>query len=287
MPARRTAVIVLGMHRSGTSAVTGATIRLGFAPPRTLLPSTVDNPTGFHESLPIDRMDHLILNALGQDWFHCLNFDPDTLDAAAQAAALDSCVAILRQEYADAPAFVLKDPLMCLTVPIWLAALRAIGAAVSVLIVARHPDEVANSLYRRDRLPSADTTAVWLHYVLEAERLTRGLPRAVVLYTDLLRDWRGCMARAGATANIVWPLPPWSMQPGRGEVVIGALRHHVAAGDPVTVGKPPIRDLASEAWQAVGQLRDETAFPFAHNRLDYARACFARCRASAHSREIA
>ena len=48
----RTAVLVLGMHRSGTSSVAGALIRLGGAAPLTLMPPhETQNPRGFWESL--------------------------------------------------------------------------------------------------------------------------------------------------------------------------------------------------------------------------------------------
>lgn len=277
----RRAVIVLGMHRSGTSAVTGATIRLGLTPPRTPAPPNEDNPTGFHESVPIAALNHLVLNVLGLTWYHCLSFDPDVLDEAARAAAFDNCVALLRDEFADAPAFVMKDPLLCMTLPIWLAPLRHLGAAVSALIVIRHPDEVARSVFERDALPEDETPAVWLHHLLEAERLTRGLPRAVVFYTELLHDWRGCMARAGRIANIAWPVPPDRIAPEPGEVAIPSLRHHTAGEGTFMVGSPPVRALIGEAWRVFQELADDPWSAPCQARLDRLRARFAVERGAA------
>jgi hypothetical protein len=269
----RVAVVVLGMHRSGTSAVAGAAIRLGLAPPKTPLAPTDDNPTGFHESVPLDNFNHLLLNAMGRSWYDCLSFSPDMLNEAARAAAFNYCTEVLRQEFANEPAFVVKNPMLCLTLPLWLPALRAVGAAVSALLVVRHPEEVARSLFWRDMLPETVSTAVWLHHMLEAERMTRGIPRAVVLYADLLRDWRDCMARAGQTANITWPTPP--LQTDTDGVVIRSLRHHIAAANSVTVGPPPMRELLREAWSALRQLRDNPALPIAQARLDNVRSRFA------------
>jgi hypothetical protein len=266
------------MHRSGTSAVAGAAIRLGLAPPRTPLAPNLDNPTGFHESRLIVNLNHLILNAVGRDWYHCLSFDPDMLDDDAQATASDRCTAILRQEFNHEPAFVMKDPLLCLTLPIWLPALRGLNAAVSVLLVLRHPEEVARSLFQRDMLPEADTVAVWLHHMLEAERMTRDLPRAVVFYNDLLRDWRGCMSRAGRDADIVWPHAPQQFPSDPGDVAIRSLRHYLAKADSVAIGPPGVRGLVNEAWSAFRQLGDGSGAPFACNRLDFVRARFAAHR---------
>jgi hypothetical protein len=271
----RAAVIILGMHRSGTSALAGAAVRLGLAPPKTLLLANADNPTGFHESVPVADLNHLILNAVGRNWYHCLSFDPDMLDAAARAAALESCTAILRKEFADEPAFVVKDPLLCLTLPIWLPALRDVGAAVSVLLAVRHPDEVARSVFVRDGLPESYTASVWLHYMLHAERMTRGFPRAVVTYTDLLDDWRRCMTRAGHIAHIAWPRPSSLFQYDSDDVVTRSLRHHIAAANSVSVGAPQFRDLMNEAWLALCELADNPGSPRIYQRLDDVRSRFA------------
>lgn len=276
----RVAVIVLGMHRSGTSAVTGAAIRLGMAPPRTPLAPTEENPNGFHEPAPLVDLNHLFLGAIGCNWYNCLSLTPDMLDADARAAAFDKCTEVLRQEFDEAPAFVVKDPLLCLTLPLWLPALRAVGAAVSVLLVARHPEEVARSLFHRDMLPEATSVVVWLHHMLEAERMTRDLPRAMVLYDDLLHDWRGCMARAAAIAGFTWPKPidPFASNDDGG--VVRSLRHHTTAANAVTVGPPAIRDLIDEAWVAFRHLRDNPALPIVQARLNQVRARFAVQRAS-------
>ncbi len=44
------ALLVLGMHRSGTSSIAGAMVRLGGAAPLNLLPPADDNPKGFWKS---------------------------------------------------------------------------------------------------------------------------------------------------------------------------------------------------------------------------------------------
>jgi hypothetical protein len=276
----RRAVIVLGMHRSGTSAVAGAAICLGLAPPRTPMAPTPDNPTGFHEPLSLTALNELFLKALGCTWHDCLSFDPDTIDDAARATALEGCTAILRKEFGDEPAFVVKDPRLCLTLPIWLPAFRALGAAMSVLLVVRHPDEVVKSVFWRDMLPESDTAAVWLHHLLEAERATRGIARAVVSYANLLHDWRGCMARAGRLANIGWPTPDRLFRPNIGGVVIPSLQHHIAASGHVSAGSPLLCDLANEAWLAVRQMEDNPSAESEHDRLDYVRSRFAAWRTS-------
>ncbi len=277
-PPRR-AVIVLGMHRSGTSAVAGTAVRLGLAPPLHPLPAAADNPSGFHESMAVVGLNHLLLRAAGCDWPDCLSFSPDLLDSAACAAAFNVSRQILRQEFPGAQAFLMKDPRLCLTLPAWLPALHAVGAAVSVLLVVRHPEEVVRSLSRRDGLPEAVTAPLWLHHMLEAERVSRPFPRAIVFYDDLMRDWRGCMARAGRDAKIVWPMGRDGVETGMGDVPRSSLRHHAAGQDRAAVGPPLVRDLIADTWRALRALQDRALSSVARANLDMARVRLTAWRA--------
>jgi hypothetical protein len=193
------------MHRSGTSAVAGTAVRLGLAPPRTPLPAADDNPGGFYESTPVVETNYHILLAAGCSWNLCLTFEPDRILETLQPGTPRVLALTLPREFGISPAFVLKDPRMCLTLPAWIPALHALGTVPSVLIVVRHPAEGVWSLARRNQSPEVETAPHWLHHMLEAERSRRGLPRAVLFYNDLLRDWRRCFRHVGHTASITWP----------------------------------------------------------------------------------
>ncbi len=266
------------MHRSGTSAVAGTAIRLGLAPPNTMLPPSVDNPAGFHESLPVTVLNHRLLRAAGCTWDDCFSFDVNRLDEVTRAAAFDEILTILSREFTDEPAFLMKDPRFCLTLPVWLPALRAAGVAVTVLLVIRHPEEVTRSLSMRNGFSEAAVAPLWLHHVLEGERSTRGLPRAVVAYEDLLSDWRGCMSRAGRIAGIAWPAGVGRDRPDIDAFLNPSSRHHVAARDSADIGPPPVRGLIEVAWSALREMRHNPASPFLPEWLDQARATFAARR---------
>jgi hypothetical protein len=281
---QRQAVIVLGMHRSGTSAVAGTAVRLGLAPPRRMLPSSADNPSGFYEAVSLTTFNETVLHTAGCAWHDCLSFDLNRFDDADRAAVADVGLRILQDEFADAPAFLIKDPRLCLTLPVWLPALRVAGAATAVLLVIRHPEEVVRSLSRRDKLPEPAMAALWLHYLLEAERATRSLPRAVVAYDDLMHDWRGCMEHAGWTAGISWPA---GVGGDRSDIVAfldPASRHHAAARGPAAVGPAPIRGLIDLAWSALQELRHNPAASFPLEWLDQVHATFAARRGLIGSR---
>ena len=66
----RTRVFVVGMHRSGTSALTAVLGRLGFfvGESQELMPAKSDNPRGFWERQKVSDLHHAILAGRGASW---------------------------------------------------------------------------------------------------------------------------------------------------------------------------------------------------------------------------
>lgn len=61
-------VVVLGMHRSGTSVLARGLQVLGVELGERLLPPAADNPRGFWEDLDVIGIDERVLAALSRDW---------------------------------------------------------------------------------------------------------------------------------------------------------------------------------------------------------------------------
>ena len=69
-PPPRQAVLVLGMHRSGTSALTRVVSLLGATLPGNLMPQTSDNEQGYWESYDCVNLNNALLAAAGTTWHH-------------------------------------------------------------------------------------------------------------------------------------------------------------------------------------------------------------------------
>ena len=68
-PVNPKAIIVMGVHRSGTSALAGALSMLGFHPGSSLLPAVQGvNNNGFFEDQRVVDLNDRILGVLGRDW---------------------------------------------------------------------------------------------------------------------------------------------------------------------------------------------------------------------------
>lgn len=201
---QRRAVLVLGMHRSGTSAVSGVISALGVAGPKTLASPNQWNPRGYFESPRIFAAHDELLASIGSCWDDCRQIDPQRLEATV-APHRQAIKALLIDEFGGAPLIFLKDPRMCRFVPFVTSILAELDYSPVAVLAVRNPIEVAQSLYQRERFALSKSVLLWLRHVLDAEFHSRHMPRCFLSYEDLLTDWRHEMDRVVEKTAIRWP----------------------------------------------------------------------------------
>lgn len=270
----RQAVVVLGMHRSGTSAFAGAIGLLGARLPKQQLPPQPDNPKGYFEAQKIVAIHDRLLAAAGTNWFD-LEQIPDEWFGSAQAAAFaDELVAAIGEDFDAAALFVVKDPRMCRLWPIWHTVLARAGAKPFVIIVLRNPLEVARSLEKRDGISFGQGCLLWLRYVLKAERETRGLPRVFVHYENLLREPVRTIEKLAASIGLGDGL---AVTPDSTSAINAfvepRLRHNFAATE--DLGRPDaFYPWLAEVYGALNELACDPKDKAAERRLDRVNAHF-------------
>jgi hypothetical protein len=225
---RRTVVLVLGMHRSGTSVLTRLMGRLGAALPRDPNPPAPDNPDGYWEPAGIVRLNEQLLQAAGSAWLDTRPLDLSRVNPALRLGFEVRLSQALAASFGAERCFVLKDPRICRMVPLYRRLLAAAGITTKVVIALRNPAAVAASLYRRTPISPAYAAHLWAHHLLEAERHTRDLSRIVVDYDALVGDWRSTAALVQAFLADELPAAPLD---GLASPVVTAYRHHRAGGE--------------------------------------------------------
>ncbi len=201
---KRLAVLVLGMHRSGTSVLTRVISLLGMDLPSRLMVSDGNNETGYWESLELANIHDQILALLGSSWDGVLPVSDSQLLANPHAQSL--LVNYVAREFVDSECFVLKDPRMCKLVPLWLSALQALNVQIKIVIAFRNPLEVALSLQKRNEFPLEKSYLLWLRHVLEAEQHSRGIDRCIVSYAQLLANHKTVIKQLESLFGAQWPI---------------------------------------------------------------------------------
>jgi hypothetical protein len=273
--ARRTAYLVVGMHRSGTSAVTQFLALAGADLPANVMPGDEHNARGYFEPWKIARFNDERLRAAGSAWDDPFAYPFTALAADDEARWRDRAAAIFIEEYGRARWPLMKDPRATVLLPMWRAALDALGVAARCVIPVRHPRAVAGSLRRRDGFTAEKSVLVWSAYMLAAEAYTRGLPRAFVGYDALLADWRAEAKRIEAAHGA--PLPRLTPAAGRkiDQFLSPDLRHNAGDADLGRLGWAGAIAAAVFGWfaaRAAGEAPDM-------GELDAAAAALARRQA--------
>lgn len=252
----RQALIVLGMHRAGTSALSGVLAKLGAQAPKSLMPPTADNPRGYWESTALMKFHDRILDSAGTRWSDWDAFNPDWIESPSGDAYLPELSDLLESEYGNARLILIKDPRMCRLFPFWVKALTELGIAPKVVVPLRHPSEVTKSLQARDHLTADQAKLLWLRHLLDAEFSSRAVPRTFVRYTDLLDDWQSEVERVSAQLDIKWPRRSSSTEAEINNYLSPELRHHAVATSPPS-SEAVISNWAGEAYRAVDFLIDD------------------------------
>lgn len=182
-------VIVLGMHRSGTSVITKALETLGVHLGDNLMPPAENNnEKGFFEDLTIVSINDELMRQYGFDW-QCLA-DTDDIDweALYQGAQGERAIAYLREMLDQYPLLGLKDPRMPRLLPFWKAIFKRLRLEPIFLISSRDPLSVAFSLSKRDALCLEKSQQLWLDHYLPCFHETQGYTRIVVGYDSLIDE---------------------------------------------------------------------------------------------------
>lgn len=245
----QTALLVLGMHRSGTSALTRVVNLLGVELGTDLMEAVEgNNERGFWEHQGVvDRHDRLLAD-FGMRWDDPRAMPANWLDHPATRAARTDLESILDAEFATAPLWGVKDPRMCRLLPLWRSMLEDRGVRVKVLHMLRHPLEIARSLERRDGMPRGRGLMLWLRHQIEALEFSEGTPQSWASFDRLMSTWRAEMDRVDGDLDLGFAERADAAAAEIDGFLDVGLRHHALDDDVLK------NDPALMAW--VGRLYD-------------------------------
>lgn len=182
--------VVLGMHRSGTSALTGMLAQAGLDVPDDLMdrPDDVINLKGYWESEGLMQVNDRLFEDLGLHWSSSDQLPLNWWTTQKAVVWRRQLIHQLTQTCRGTHHPVIKDPRMC----VLMAGMRPLFNAAVVdfcfFIPVRHPMEVARSLQTAQGTSLGRGLALWIAHVREAERETRGQRRLILSFNNLLQE---------------------------------------------------------------------------------------------------
>lgn len=188
---RKSIVVVLGMHRSGTSAITRGLVVLGVELGHRLMPPEENiNDRGFYEDIDINAINVALYRSLKshQRWHSLIPVPTGELLHQKNAALRLQAIELLKSRLENVDYFGIKDPRLCCTLPFWQSIFEHLQLDASYVIALRNPISVARSLGKRNNFPLEKSYYLWLDHILPSVLLTQGAPRVLVDYDLLLAD---------------------------------------------------------------------------------------------------
>lgn len=183
------AICILGMHRSGTSALTRLVNLLGV-----YLGSTDQfnarnhrNPLGFWEKPDLVSLNDHILKSIQRQW----NDDvPIKLERELPEGKLNKLERLVSNEFGGHDLWAWKDPRNCLLLRFWRQALSKLNIDIEYLFIFRNPLSCAESM---NGLHDVDCDVfrglrMWVNYTLSAVANLGHGPKNIISYRYALNN---------------------------------------------------------------------------------------------------
>jgi len=245
-------LVIIGMHRSGTSATTGALRCLGIQLGEKLYSGHSDiNPKGYFEHSDFADTNEEILLSLEAAWDDVLLKEADWWKKEELRPFAAKIRQYIRRDFSRSPLWAVKDPRVCRLLPMWLDIFAAEGISPHFLFVVRSPDAVHRSLERRDGFSREKSFLLWTLHYLEAERGSRSYPRAFTLFEQFLDNPKDELLRIEQQLGLHFPLAVDAATDCLSQFLSKDLRHHKGADE--KVADTPISRLAYELEASLEQ----------------------------------
>lgn len=182
-------VIVLGMHRSGTSVVSQVCQCMGgyLGEKKELMAATKDNMDGFYENIKITCINNEILQLYNREWY---DLKPVKLDYynPKMVKKVEELKESIQMLFCNKDKIVIKDPRISLLLPLWEKILDEFGIEVNYIWVFRNPLAVAESLKKRNGYSQKHSLLLWIHYNLSILKFLQGKEYILINYENILKN---------------------------------------------------------------------------------------------------
>jgi hypothetical protein len=197
-------VVVLGVGRSGTSAMTRGLQALGVELGNQLRPGGGKNPTGFFEDEGLLEINRRLRKALGIKAESVSLIEPQQWQTPAVLALQQEAVETIRHRFGQYPFWGYKYGRTLRMLPFWRSVFQSLDLDVRYVMAVRNPLSVARSRAKLDPLRGTQEKSdlEWLVNVVPYFREVKERPFVVVDYDLLMTNPVAQLERIAAALNV-------------------------------------------------------------------------------------
>jgi glycosyltransferase involved in cell wall biosynthesis/GT2 family glycosyltransferase len=239
-------IVVLGMHRSGTSVITRALKIFGVTLGEHLLGAKEDNPKGFWEDIDINGFNIELLDAIGSNSADITPIEHSHIDFLRKKGFFDRAVRLILLKLKHTPIFGLKDPRIAKLLPFWKEVFNYCKLDISYVLAIRHPMSVAESMAKRDKFDNERTYLLWLAHVIGSLTICDEYKCVIVDYDRMMQSPDRELNRIAKNLDLY--IDPTELQSYKAEFLDNDLRHTIFTMDDLVldpVCPPLVRDIYS------------------------------------------
>jgi hypothetical protein len=196
------AVLILGMHRSGTSVISRSMQALGVYLGNNFLEDQPDNPTGYWEDKGIYQLNERALSVCGLRWEDVRLIDDSKWSQPELEVLRTEAANYIRARFSGHRLWGFKDPRTVRLLPFWQPIFQSLGVDVSYVIAIRNPRSVSISLFDRQQMGLVAARMLWLVYMVPYLPMLRGKPFVVTDYDLFMADPLGQLERVARALNL-------------------------------------------------------------------------------------
>lgn len=181
------AIFVVGMGHSGTSAMAGLLHHAGIFIGKDLIGAGAQNEKGHFEHVQTVNVNELLLALIGAQWLYS-EVEPKKITELQVDWTQDLVVRTLKHHFGEHQLFALKDPRLCLLLPLYIKAARELGYTPKIITVSRPLPEIVESLLRSSTMSYEHAKRISMHYIQHIKRNIQNTDKLIVSYEELIDD---------------------------------------------------------------------------------------------------
>jgi hypothetical protein len=188
--------IVTGMHRSGTSAISGSLRSLGMNFGDNLQEAMANvNEKGFFEDNDIVAFNQKLLAVLGRTWSSLSVITSQEFESPFVKALIPEASDIFSKKISSFTNFACKDPRFSILLPFWRDIFTANNLETTLIVAVRNPISVVNSLVKRDSFEREKAYYLWMYYTFSCVSGCEDYTTILVDYDSFLENPRAELNR--------------------------------------------------------------------------------------------